>query len=228
MRKRSKRIKECYKLVDKNKVYELKEAISILKRVPQPKFDQSVEVSFKLGIDPKKTDQVVRGSVLLPHGVGKEKTVVVLCEDERMAEEARKAGADFVGADDLIKKIEEGWMEFDAIVCPPEMMRRIARLGKVLGPRGLMPSPKTGTVTTEIGKAVEEVKKGRVEFKNDKDGGIHLAVGRISFPQEKIEENVLHLIEAIKKKKPAGLKGHYIQSVAISTTMGPGLKIEVK
>ena len=223
--KQSKRIRESYKLVDKNKVYEIKEAIKILKEVPQPKFDQSVELSLKLGIDPKKTEQSVRGSVVLPYGTGKKKRVLVFCEDEKLTQEAKEAGADFVGLKDLIEKIEKGWMEFDAVLCSPNVMRQIAKLGRILGPRGLMPSPKAGTVTNEIGRAVQEIKRGKVEFKNDKDGGIHLAVGKISFSEQEIEENISCLIEAVKKKKPAGLKGHYIQTMAISTTMGPGLKI---
>ncbi|MCD6094110.1 MAG: 50S ribosomal protein L1 [Candidatus Omnitrophica bacterium] len=223
--KQSKRIRESYKSVDKNKVYEIKEAIKILKEVPQPKFDQSVELSLKLGIDPKKTEQSVRGSVVLPYGTGKKKRVLVFCEDEKLTQEAKEAGADFVGLKDLIEKIEKGWMEFDAVLCSPNVMRQIAKLGRILGPRGLMPSPKAGTVTNEIGRAVQEIKKGKVEFKNDKDGGIHLAVGKISFSEQEIEENISCLIEAVKKKKPAGLKGHYIQSLAISSTMGPGLKI---
>ncbi len=211
--------------MDKDKVYEIKEAIKILKQTPQPKFNQSVELSLKLGIDPKKTEQSVRGSVVLPYGTGKQKKVLVFCEDEKLTQEAKEAGADFVGFKDLIEKVEKGWMEFDALICPPTLMRQISKLGRILGPRGLMPSPKTGTVTNEIAKAVKEIKKGRVEFKNDKDGGIHLSVGKISFSWEEIEENISCLIEAIRKKKPAGLKGHYIQTVAISTTMGPGMKI---
>ncbi|OQX53569.1 MAG: 50S ribosomal protein L1 [Candidatus Omnitrophica bacterium 4484_213] len=223
--KQSKRIRENYKSVDKNKVYEIKEAIKVLKEVPQPKFDQSVELSLKLGIDPKKTEQSVRGSVVLPYGTGKKKRVLAFCEDEKLTQEAKEAGADFVGLKDLIEKIEKGWMEFDAVLCSPNVMRQIAKLGRILGPRGLMPSPKAGTVSNEIGRAVQEIKKGKVEFKNDKDGGIHLAVGKISFSEQEIEENISCLIEAVKKKKPAGLKGHYIQSLAISSTMGPGLKI---
>jgi len=223
--KQSKRIRESYKSVDKNKVYEIKEAIKVLKEVPQPKFDQSVELSLKLGIDPKKTEQSVRGSVVLPYGTGKKKRVLAFCEDEKLTQEAKEAGADFVGLKDLIEKIEKGWMEFDAVLCSPNVMRQIAKLGRILGPRGLMPSPKAGTVSNEIGRAVQEIKKGKVEFKNDKDGGIHLAVGKISFSEQEIEENISCLIEAVKKKKPAGLKGHYIQSLAISSTMGPGLKI---
>lgn len=223
--KQSKRIRESYKLVDRNRVYEIKEAIKILKETPQPKFDQSVELSLKLGIDPKKTEQSVRGSVVLPYGTGKQKRVLVFCEDEKLTQEAKEAGADFVGFKDLIEKVEKGWMEFDALICPPALMRQISKLGRILGPRGLMPSPKAGTVTDELANAVKEIKKGKVEFKNDKDGGIHLAVGKISFSEEEIEQNIFRLIEAVKKKKPAGIKGHYIQSAAISTTMGPGFKI---
>lgn len=224
MKKQSKRIKECYKLIDKNKVYEIKEAIEILKKVPQPKFEQSVEISLKLGIDSKKTEQIVRGSVVLPCGTGKEKKVLVFCEDDKLIKDAKEAGADFVGYKDLIEKIEKGWMEFDAVICPPNMMRQISKFGRILGPRGLMPSPKTGTVTNEIAKAVKEVKKGRVEFKNDKDSGIHLSIGRISFSTEEIEKNISELIGAIKKKKPPAIKGEYIQTMSVSTAMGPGIK----
>ncbi|MCK4859145.1 MAG: 50S ribosomal protein L1 [Candidatus Omnitrophica bacterium] len=225
MKRQSKRIKECYKSVDKNKVYEIKEAIEILKKIPQPKFDQSVELSFKLGIEAKKTEQLVRGNTVLPHGTGKEKRVLVFCEDKKIAQEAKNAGAEFVGFKELIGKIEKGWLEFDAVICPPNVMRQVSKLGKILGPRGLMPSPKAGTVTNEIAEAVKDVRKGKIEFKNDKDAGIHLAVGKVSFSPEKIEKNILHLIKAVKEKKPSAAKGQYIQEAAISTTMGPGMKI---
>ena len=225
MRKRSKRYKEAVKLFDKNKIYPLEEAIGILKKMPSPKFDETVDLSFRLGVDPKKSDQFVRGSVLLPHGTGKKVRILVFCkgESEKIAQEA---GADYVGGQELIEKISSGWLDFDIAIAHPEMMRDISRLGKILGPRGLMPNPKSGTVTTDLARAIEEFKKGKVEFKMDKTGNIGLRIGKISFSEKELYENACAAIEAIYKAKPATLKGKYIRNVVISKTMSPGIKID--
>ncbi len=222
----SKRIKEFYKLVDKNKTYDLKEVISVLKKAPGVKFDQTVELAFNLAIDPKQSDQLVRGTVILPHGSGKNVRVIVFCSGEKQ-NEARDAHADEVGAEDLIKKVTDGWLNFDVAIASPEMMRELARLGKILGPRGLMPNPKAGTVTQEISKAVKEAKAGKVEFKTDKAGNINLAVGKISFSDAQITENIKSVITALNTNRPSSVKGQFIKSLSVSTTMGPGLKLDI-
>ncbi|MCM8771151.1 MAG: 50S ribosomal protein L1 [Candidatus Omnitrophica bacterium] len=224
MKKYSKRYKEAIKLLDKNKTYSLKEAISCLKKMPPPKFDSSVDLHFQLNVDPKKPEEMVRGTVVLPHGRGKAVRVAVFCKGEA-EKEAKEAGADIVGAEDLINKVAGGFLDFDCAVATPEIMKELSKLGKVLGPRGLMPSPKTGTLTNDVGKAVKELKKGKVEFKVDKQGGIHLSIGKLSFDETKIYENATKVIEAINSSRPASVKGTFIKSVSLASTMSPGLKI---
>lgn len=221
-----KRYKESEKLADRSKIYSLKEAISVLISMPVPKFDESIELAFNLKIDVKKADHMVRGTVVLPHGTGKKVCVVVFCKGEQ-EKEAKAAGADYVGAQELMDKVAGGWMDFDSVVATPEMMKDLSKLGKVLGPRGLMPSPKTGTVTQNVAKAVSDLKAGKVEFKADKQGGVHVAVGKVSFGEEKIYENASLLVSTLVAAKPASVKGDFIKSVSICTTMGPGLRIGV-
>lgn len=226
MRRRSKRYKVSQKQTEETKSYSLKEAISLLKKMLPPKFDGSMDLHFYLNTDPKKSDQMVRGTVILPHGTGKKVRVAVFCkgEYERIAKDAQ---ADYVGSNELIDKIASGFLDFDCIIATPDMMRDLSKLGKVLGPRGLMPSPKTGTVTTDIAKAVDEVKKGKVEFRMDKQSGIHLSVGRLSFSEDKLYENALRIIDAANEAKPASVKGKFIKSLFISSTMNPGLRLAV-
>ncbi|MBI5873258.1 MAG: 50S ribosomal protein L1 [Candidatus Omnitrophica bacterium] len=223
-RAQSKRYKECAKAVDKSKAYGLKDAIRILKSIPKTKFDQSLELAFDLGIDTKKSEHMVRGTVVLPHGTGKKVRVAVFCRGDA-EKQALDAGADFVGAQELIDKVTGGWMDFDCVVATPDMMKDLSKLGKVLGPRGLMPSPKTGTVTQNVAQAIKDVKAGKVEFKADKQGGIHVAVGKLSFGEDQLYENASLLIESLKVARPASLKGDFIKSIYISSTMGPGLKV---
>jgi large subunit ribosomal protein L1 len=224
---RSKRMKEVDQMVDRNRSYKLDEAVEILKKCPAPKFDQSVNLSLKIGIDPKKSDQQVRGTVSLPHGTGQKVTLVVIAKGDK-AKEALEAGADFVGADDLLEKIKGGWTDFTALIATPDMMRELGKLGKVLGPRGLMPTPKAGTVTTDVAKAVKEAKAGKIEFKVDKTGNVNNAVGKISFKTENLVDNLTALLNAISKSKPASAKGSFLRSMYLSTTMGPGLKIDIQ
>lgn len=224
-RKLSKRYKEAVKLVDKKKLYSLKESVAQLKKMPPTKFNQTVDLHFHLGIDPKKSDQLIRGTVRLPHGTGKSIRVAAFCKGEQ-EKEAKEAGADFVGGNDLIDKVAGGFLDFDAAVATPEMMRDLSRLGKILGPRGLMPSPKTQTVTNNVALAIKEIKSGKIEFKVDKQGGIHTPVGNISFTEEQIVENASKVIEAIKHARPQTVKGDFIKSVSISASMSPGLKLE--
>ena len=225
--KRSKRMKEVDKLIDKNRSYKLDEAVDILKNCPAPKFDQSVNIALAIGIDPKKSDQQVRGTVSLPHGTGQKVTVVVIAKGDK-AKEALDAGADFAGADEYIEKIKGGWTDFSALVATPDMMRELGKLGKVLGPRGLMPTPKAGTVTNDVAKAVQEVKAGKIEFKVDKTGNVNNAVGKISFKKEKLIENMTAYLNAVARSKPASSKGTFLRSLYLSTTMGPGLKIDLQ
>lgn len=221
----SRRMQEVRKLVDVKKFYPLKEAVELLQKGPAPKFDETMELALSFDVDPKQSDQMVRGTVTLPHGTGRSVRVLVFAKgaSERQAKEA---GADFVGSDELMKKIEGGWLDFDAVIATPDLMREVGKLGRVLGPRGLMPSPKSGTVTQEVAKAVREIKQGKVEFKLDKQGDIHLAVGKRSFPSGNLVANVRALLEAIWKAKPASAKGRYIQRVFLSSTMGPGLRLD--
>lgn len=225
MKPRSKRYKESEKQVDRSKMYTLKEAISVLKKLTPPKFDSSVDLHFDINVDPKKSDQMVRGTVVLPHGTGKKLKVAVFCkgEHERIA---REANADHVGGNELIDKVAAGFLDFDCAIATPEMMKDLSKLGKVLGPRGLMPSPKTGTVTNDIAKAIEDIRRGKVEFRIDKQGGIHLSVGKISFPEDKIYDNATLVIESINEARPASVKGKFVKSLFLSSSMSQGLRLE--
>ena len=221
-----KRYNESAKLVEKNKKYEAKEALELIEKMPKAKFDETVELHVRLGVDSKHADQQVRGTVVLPHGTGKTLKVLVFAKGPK-AEEATKAGADYVGAEELIPKIQnENWFDYDVVVATPDMMGVVGRLGKVLGPKGLMPNPKSGTVTMDVTKAIEEIKSGKVEYRLDKNNIVHLGFGKVSFGTEKLLENYETIIDAIIKAKPAATKGTYIKSISVSTTMGPGLYIE--
>ena len=222
----SKRTKEFEKFVDKQKAYSLEEAVSILKKAPHAKFDETVEICFKLNADPKQSDQMVRGTVSLPNGTGKNIKVLVLCKGEG-ATSAKEAGADYVGGADLISKISSGWLEFDVVISSPDMMRDVGKLGKILGPRGLMPNPKTGTVTNNLANAVKEAKAGRIEFKVNKQGDINNGIAKLSFEEKAICENARSIINAINRAKPSGIKGKYIKHISISTTMGPGVRLDL-
>lgn len=226
MKTRSKRYNESDKLRESAKVYTLQEAISTLKKMPQAKFDASVDLHLFLNVDPKNSEQMVRGTVVLPHGTGKKVRVAVFCrgEHERLAKEAQ---ADYVGANELMDKVAAGFLDFDCVIATPEMMKDLSKLGKVLGPRGLMPSPKTGTVTADITRAIEDVRKGKVEFRVDKQSGIHLSVGKLSFAEDKLYENTSRVIDAINEARPASVKGKFVKSLFISSTMNPGLKLAV-
>lgn len=206
--------------------YSIEEAIELLKKIKFARFDESVDLALKLGVDSKRSDQMVRGTVVLPNGTGKTKRVVVIASGEKV-KEAESAGADFIGGDELIEKISKGWLDFEAVVTTPDMMKSVSKLGKVLGTRGLMPSPKTGTVTFEIGKAVKEIKSGRVEFRIDKSANLHASVAKLSFSTEKIVENVKAFIDAVLKAKPPASKGKYIQSIFVSSTMSPSIKVSL-
>jgi large subunit ribosomal protein L1 len=226
MATRSKRYKKALESIDTTRLYTLEEAVSIIKDLPDTKFDESVDLAINLGVDPKHADQMVRGAVVLPHGVGKTVRVLVFAKGDK-EKEARDAGADFVGGDDLAKKItEEGWMEFDRVIASPDMMGVVGKLGRVLGPRGLMPNPKLGTVTPNVGQAVTEQKAGKVEYRVDKSGIIHCAIGKKSFGKQQLLENASTLLDVVLKARPASAKGTYMKKVAVSTTMGPGLKID--
>ena len=221
-----KRYNESLKLVEKGKKYGAKEALEIIEKMPKAKFDETVELHVKLGVDSKHADQQVRGTVVLPHGTGKTLKVLVFAKGPK-AEEAEKAGADYVGAEELIPKIQnDNWFDYDVVVATPDMMGVVGRLGKVLGPKGLMPNPKSGTVTMDVTKAINEIKSGKVEYRLDKNNIIHLGFGKVSFGTEKLQENYQTIIDAIIKAKPAAAKGQYIKSISVSTTMGPGLYIE--
>ncbi len=225
MGKRSKTYLETRKKIDPATKYDLEAGLKLLKGSARAKFDESVDMSIRLGVNPKHADQMVRGTVSLPHGVGKVVRVLVFAKGEK-EKEAQEAGADFVGAEDLVEKITGGWTDFDKAIATPDMMGTVGKLGKILGPRGLMPNPKVGTVTFEVGKAVKELKGGRVEFKVDKSGIVHTTVGKVSFEEEKLKENVLTLMDVVIRAKPASSKGTYLKSVAISSTMGPGIKLD--
>jgi large subunit ribosomal protein L1 len=225
MGKLTKNQKVALEKVDSNKEYALEDAAALLKEVSFTKFDASIDIDIRLGVDPRKADQMVRGVVTLPHGTGKDLTVLVLCTPEK-EEEAKAAGADHVGLDDYIKKIEGGWTDVDVIITMPTVMAKVGRLGRVLGPRGLMPNPKSGTVTMDVGKAVEEVKAGKVDFKVDKFGIIHVSVGKVSFSQEKIVDNVQEMLQTVAKLKPSSAKGTYFKSINISSTMSPSITLD--
>jgi large subunit ribosomal protein L1 len=221
----SKRLNETSKLVDKSKLYVLDEAIGICKQTAKAKFDETVEMHVRLSIDPKQSDQTVRGTVTLPNGIGKSRRIAVICRGEKQ-KEAEKSGADAIGAEDLIEKIGKGWLDFDVLVCSPDIMKELSKLGKVLGPKGLMPNPKAGTVTFDIERTVKELKLGRVEYKNDSYGIIHCPIGKASFAPEKLVENAKTLLDAIVRSKPSSSKGQYLKSISISSTMGPGIRLD--
>ena len=227
MAKLSKKQKEALAKFDKTKVYSLEEAVSVVKDITYTKFDASVDLDVRLGVDPRKANQMVRGSVTLPHGTGKVVRVLVLCTPDK-EEEAKAAGADYYGLDDYIAKIKGGWTDVDVIITMPSVMPKVGALGKRLGPRGLMPNPKTGTVTMEVGKAVTEAKAGKIDFKVDKFGIIHTAVAKVSFEPNKIVDNAREVLQAIIKLKPAAAKGTYVKSVTVSSTMSPGVKVDAK
>ena len=224
MPKHGKKYEEASKLIDKAAQYEVSEAIELVKKTATAKFDETVEVAFKLGVDPRQSDQMIRGAVVLPNGTGKTQTVLVFAKGEK-AKEAEAAGADFVGADDIVAKIQGGWFDFDVAIATPDMMGVVGKNGRLLGPKGLMPNPKTGTVTMDVTKAIADVKAGKIEYRVDKTGIIHAPIGKASFEQEKLEENFKTLVDVLIKAKPASSKGQYIRSVTVSSTMGPGVKI---
>jgi large subunit ribosomal protein L1 len=226
MAKRGKRYQEALKLVDKTKAYDIKEAVALLKQAAKAKFDETVEVAFRLGVDPKKADQQIRGAMVLPHGTGKTQRVLVFAKGEK-AKEAEAAGADYVGDAEYINKINDGWFDFDVVVATPDMMAEVGKLGRVLGPKGLMPNPKTGTVTFDVEKAVKEIKAGKVEYRVDKSANIHVPIGKISFEDDKLVENFIAITEQIIKVKPQAAKGTYMKNVTITSTMGPGIKVDV-
>lgn len=227
MSRLTKRNREIAKKADKDKLYSLEEAIALLKACPPVKFDQSVEVAFKLGVDSRKSDQNVRGTVTLPSGTGNKCVVLVLAKGDKIAE-ALAAGAEFAGSDDLIEKINSGWTGFDAVVATPDMMREVGKLGKVLGPRGLMPTPKAGTVTTDIAKAVQELKGGKIEFKTDRYGIVNCAFGKLSFAADNLVANFRALASNLARSRPSSVKGNFFESLYVSSTMGPGLKLDLR
>ena len=225
--KRSKRYSEAAGKVDRDRLYPLREAAQLARDNASAKFDETVEMSVRLGVDPKRSDQMVRGTVTLPHGRGRKVRVLVLTKGEK-EKEARDVGADYVGAEEYIEKIQSGWLDFDAVVATPDIMSAVAKLGKILGPRGLMPNPKTGTVTFEVGKAVQAIRKGKVEFRLDKTGNLHIPIGVASFEGERLYENGLEFLREVIRQKPTAAKGTYIKSVTLSSTMGPGIPVDTK
>ncbi|MDR0140404.1 MULTISPECIES: 50S ribosomal protein L1 [Bacillaceae] len=225
MAKRGKKYVEAAKLVDRAQAYGVQEAIELVKKTNTAKFDATVEVAFRLGVDPRKNDQQIRGAVVLPNGTGKTQRVLVFAKGEK-AKEAEAAGADFVGDADYINKIQQGWFDFDVIVATPDMMGEVGKLGRVLGPKGLMPNPKTGTVSFDVEKAVKEIKAGKVEYRVDKAGNIHVPIGKVSFEDSKLVENFTTIFETLLKAKPAAAKGTYMKNVAVASTMGPGVKVD--
>ena len=223
--KHSNRYNNNFEKLNHEKEYSLEEAVELLTTFNPPKFDESVELAINLGVDPKHADQIVRGMVALPNGIGKDVKVLVFAKDN-LAEDAEKAGADFVGADDMVEKVKGGWTDIDVVIAAPDMMAEVGKLGKILGPRGLMPNPKTGTVTTDIAKAVTEMKAGKIEFRVEKNGIIHNSIGKVSFPKENLIENARVFIDAILKAKPQAAKGTYVKKITITSTMGPGIKLD--
>ena len=221
----SKRMTEAISLVDREKFYTPLDAVRLVKSLPAAKFDETVEVHFRLGVDPRKADQMIRNTLMLPHGTGKEMRVAVFAEGEK-DKEARDAGADVVGGEDLAKKIEDGWYEFDVCIATPDMMRVVGKLGRALGPRGLMPNPKAGTVTFDIGKAVADAKAGKVEFRTDRTGIVHLAIGKLSFSEQQLVENYGAVMDELMRAKPASAKGRYMKAIVMTSTMGPGIHVD--
>ncbi len=227
MAKRGKRYKALLEKYDKYTEYPIKEAIKLVKELATAKFDETVELHMKMGIDPKKPDQNIRSSVVLPHGTGKNVRVLVFAEGPK-AEEARQAGADYVGSDDLIEKIKNGWLDFDVAIATPDQMRKVSKIARILGPRGLMPNPKAGTVTNDLTSAIKEFKAGKIEFRNDKTGNLHIPIGKASFDEEKLLENFKAALNAVLAAKPATAKGAYIKKMVLAPTMGPGVKVNIK
>lgn len=226
MAKRSKKYQEALKLIEADKFYSPKEAIELVKKTNVTKFDSTVEVSFKLGVNPKYADQQVRGAMVLPHGTGKSKTVLVFAKGPKVAE-AEAAGADYVGGEEYVAKIQGGWTDFDVCVATPDMMGMVGRLGKILGPKGLMPNPKVGTVTMDVTRAVNEIKAGKIEYRTDKAGNVQAPIGKVSFTYEQLLANYIALADTLVKVKPSGAKGQYMKTITLSTTMGPGVKVDV-
>jgi large subunit ribosomal protein L1 len=224
MSKVGKNYQDAVKAFDRNSLYEPAEALATVKKIAKAKFDETVEVAFKLGIDTRHADQQIRGAIVLPNGTGKTRSVLVFAKGEK-AKEAEAAGADFVGAEDMIAKIEQGWFDFEVVVATPDMMGMVGKLGRVLGPKGLMPNPKTGTVTLDVTKAIKEIKAGKIEYRADKAGIVHARIGKVSFTEEQLAENYKTLAEVIAKAKPAAAKGQYVRSATVSSTMGPGVRI---
>ncbi len=226
MPKTAKKLKAALAKVDRTRNYALKEAIDLVKSAAYTKFDETVDVAVRLGVDPRHADQMVRGAVVLPNGLGKTVRVLVFAKGEK-EKEARDAGADYVGAEDMVAKIQEGWFDFDTAIATPDMMGVVGKIGKLLGPRGLMPNPKVGTVTFDVGRAVKESKSGKVEFRVEKAGIVHAPVGKVSFEQDKLKENILALVDALIKAKPVAAKGTYVKKICLSSTMGPGVRVDV-
>ncbi|NOZ91719.1 MAG: 50S ribosomal protein L1 [Dictyoglomi bacterium] len=227
MAKRGKRYKALLEKYDRNAEYSIKEAVKLIKELATAKFDETIELHMRMGIDPKKPDQNIRSSVVLPHGTGKNVRVLVFAEGAK-AEEAKEAGADYVGSDDLIEKIQKGWLDFDIAIATPDQMRKVSKIARILGPRGLMPNPKAGTVTNDIAAAVKEFKAGKIEFRNDKTGNLHIPVGKASFDEQKLLENIKAALAAVLAAKPASSKGAYIKKMVLAPTMGPGVRVNVK
>lgn len=221
-----KKMEASQKKVEEGKEYALEDALKLIKELSYTKFDETVDMAFNLGVDPKKSDQMVRGTVVLPHGTGKKVKVLVFAKGEK-EKEARDAGADYAGAEDMVEKIQQGWLDFDSVVATPDIMGLVGKLGKLLGPRGLMPNPKLGTVTFDVAKAVKEIKSGKVEYKTDKGAIVHVPIGKVSFGADKLMENAKSVIDAVTKAKPGTSKGKYIKKVAVSSTMGPGIRVDV-
>lgn len=226
MKKRGKNYQEAEKLIDRTKQYNIAEAVTLLKEASKAKFDETVEVAYRLGVDPKKADENIRGAVVLPHGTGKTQRVLVFAKGDKV-KEAEEAGADYIGDADVIQKINDGWFDFDVVVATPDMMAEVGKLGRVLGPKGLMPNPKTGTVTFEVEKAVNDIKAGKVEYRVDKSSNLHVPIGKVSFEDEKLVENFATMMDTIVKAKPQASKGVYVRNVTLASTMGPGIKIDV-
>ena len=225
--KHGKKYTDSAKLLEKGKLYDLTEAVELVKQTAKAKFDETIELSVRLGVDPRHADQQVRGAVVLPHGTGKKVRVLVFCKADKEAD-AKAAGADFIGGEDLIAKIQEGWLDFDVAVATPDMMGLVGRVARILGPRGLMPNPKSGTVTPDVTKAINDIKAGKVEYRVDRSSIINVPVGKASFEANQLDENILTLMDAIVKAKPASAKGTYLKSVAISSTMGPGIRLNAQ